>query len=82
MMQWLKLSLGGLALAAGLAAVASAQQSGIVTEFTPERVTELYFDAARQGRVDLLDELIKAGMRPDAHDHSGFTPLILAAYNG
>jgi ankyrin repeat protein len=49
---------------------------------SPEHVKELYFDAARAGRVDLLDGLIKAGMNPNEHDPRGFTPLILAAYNG
>jgi ankyrin repeat protein len=49
---------------------------------SPGHVKELYFDAARTGRVDLLDGLIKAGMNPNEHDPRGFTPLILAAYNG
>ena len=37
---------------------------------------------ARAGRVDLLDGLIRAGMNPNERDPRGFTPLILAAYNG
>jgi ankyrin repeat protein len=48
----------------------------------PSGFKELYFDAARAGRIDLLDGLIKAGLDPDARDPRGFTPLILAAYNG
>ncbi len=32
---------------------------------SPEHIKELYFDAARAGRVDLLDGLIKAGMSPN-----------------
>jgi uncharacterized protein len=42
----------------------------------------LYFDAAREGRADLLAGLIKSGMGVDVRDSSGFTALILAAYDG
>src|ERR1700721_3017113 len=45
-------------------------------------IKEIYVDAARQGRDDLLDGLIKSGMKPDERDPHGYTALILAAYNG
>jgi ankyrin repeat protein len=47
-----------------------------------ERRQELLFEAARLGRVDLIDPLLKAGADIDGTDKRGFTPLILAAYNG
>ena len=49
---------------------------------SPERRQELLFEAARLGRVDLIEPLMKAGANINAHDARGFTPLILAAYNG
>jgi hypothetical protein len=87
-----KLSAVGLAFAVGLSPVgfqdalaraARPSPEQVSPEYvSPEHATELYFDAARSGRVDLLDGLIKAGMNPDERDPRGFTPLILAAYNG
>lgn len=47
-----------------------------------DHIKELFFDAARQGRDDLLDGLIQSGMKPDERDAKGYTALILAAYNG
>lgn len=49
---------------------------------SPERRQELLFDAARIGRVDMIEPLITAGTNVDAYDQRGFTPLILAAYSG
>jgi len=49
---------------------------------TPERRQELLFDAARLGRSDMIAPLVKAGVDINATDARGFTPLILAAYNG
>lgn len=49
---------------------------------TPERRQELLFDAARLGRTDMIAPLVKAGVDINATDARGFTPLILAAYNG
>jgi uncharacterized protein len=45
-------------------------------------IKEIFFDAARAGRDDLLDGLIQSGMKPDERDAKGYTALILAAYNG
>src|SRR5882757_283193 len=61
---------------------AAAQETKSAASLSPDRVKELYFDAAREGRVDLLDGLIKDRMDVDLRDSRGFTPLILAAYNG
>src|SRR6266851_1648582 len=72
----------GFALAIGLSLVRFQGALAQSEAPSPEHIKELYFDAARTGRVDLLDGLIKAGMNPDEHDPRGFTPLILAAYNG
>lgn len=48
---------------------------------SPERRQELLFEAARLGRTDLIDALVKTGADVNARDARGFTPLILAAYN-
>lgn len=49
---------------------------------SPERRQQLLFEAARLGRSDMIDPLVKAGADINAYDGRGFTPLILAAYNG
>lgn len=49
---------------------------------TPERRQELLFEAARLGRVDMIAPLLQSGADIDGLDARGFTPLILAAYNG
>ncbi|MDO9452107.1 MAG: ankyrin repeat domain-containing protein [Stagnimonas sp.] len=41
-----------------------------------------FFDAARAGRTDMLQEFITAGYDLDTRDGKGYTALILAAYNG
>lgn len=41
-----------------------------------------FFDAARAGRTDMLQEFIAAGYNLDTRDGKGYTALILAAYNG
>ena len=48
----------------------------------PARIQELLFDAARLGRVDVLPALLIAGADIEARDPQGYTPLILASYNG
>ncbi len=49
---------------------------------SPERRQQLLFEAARLGRTDLIEPLVRAGADINAYDDRGFTPLILAAYNG
>jgi uncharacterized protein len=46
------------------------------------RLLEMFFEAARQDRDDLLDGLIRSGMNPDERDLRGNTALIIAAYYG
>jgi hypothetical protein len=48
----------------------------------PEHYKELYFDAARAGRIDLLGGMIADGAPVDEADSHGYTALILAAYDG
>jgi ankyrin repeat protein len=76
-----KRSAAGLAVAIGLSLVGFHDALAQSESLAPEHVKELYFDAARAGRVDLLDGMIKAGVNPNERDPHGFTPLILAAYN-
>ena len=45
-------------------------------------VQEMLFDAAASGRTDMIDALVQAGADVNGYDPRGFTPLILAAYNG
>jgi hypothetical protein len=70
--------LAALSLALALAVPSLAQAA----ETLQEHYRALYFDAAREGRADLLAGLIKSGMGVDVRDSSGFTALILAAYDG
>ena len=48
----------------------------------PHRIQELLFDAARLGRIDVIPALLLAGADIAARDSRGYTPLILASYNG
>lgn len=41
-----------------------------------------FFDAARAGRTDMLQEFITAGYDLNSRDGKGYTALILAAYHG
>lgn len=43
---------------------------------------ELLFDAAAMGRTDLIGALVNAGAGVNKRDPRGFTPIILASYNG
>ncbi|HEX3366064.1 ankyrin repeat domain-containing protein [Phenylobacterium sp.] len=65
----------GLALALVTAPLARAADPA------SDHVRTLYFEAARQGRTDLLAGLIRAGMPVDVRDSRGYTALILAAYD-
>ena len=50
--------------------------------FTHEQIEALYFDAAREGQDDLLEQFLDAGADPNRPDRRGYTPLILSSYNG
>lgn len=49
---------------------------------SPARLQELLFDAARMGREDVIPALVRAGADVEAQDDRGYTPLVLATYNG
>jgi len=49
---------------------------------TVERLHELWFDAARLGRNDMIPALLQAGVALDAIDAKGHDALILASYHG
>ncbi|MGC1302255.1 MAG: ankyrin repeat domain-containing protein [Caulobacteraceae bacterium] len=66
-------ALAGVLISPGLVRAADA---------VPAHYQELYFDAAREGRVDLLQGMVKDSMPIDAHNGQGYTALILAAYDG
>lgn len=47
-----------------------------------ERLVELWFDAARMGRDDVIPALLAAGVDIAVTDAKGYTALVLASYNG
>ena len=49
---------------------------------SPERLQELLHDACRAGRDDMVPALLQAGAQLEGEDERGFTPLVLASYNG
>src|SRR4051794_41134067 len=46
------------------------------------RTPEALGEAARWGRIDLVDDLLKAGLDVDQRDRNGITPLMYAASGG
>lgn len=65
-----------------LAAATAAAPVPAATLPPPERRQELLFEAAKLGRTDLIPLLVANGADVNAYEARGFTPLILAAYNG
>jgi ankyrin repeat protein len=49
---------------------------------TQAQLRELFFQAAREGRQDMLSEFVNASFDLNAQDEKGYTALILAAYHG
>lgn len=47
-----------------------------------ERLVELMFDAARTGRAEMIPALLQAGVDIEVTDAKGYTPLVIASYNG
>ena len=47
-----------------------------------ERLVELLFDAARMGREEMIPALLQAGVDIEVTDAKGYTPLVIASYNG
>lgn len=78
----LAMLLGAAPMAAPPATTSAAAPTAAAALPSPERRQELLFEAARLGRVDMIAPLLKAGADIDGTDKRGFTPLILAAYNG
>jgi ankyrin repeat protein len=55
----------------------------VTRELPPmERLVELWFDAARMGRDDVIPALLAAGVDIEVTDAKGYTALVLASYNG
>lgn len=48
--------------------------------FTDEQIAALFFDAAREGDLVILEQFIDAGIEINAADSRGHTALIVAAY--
>ncbi|WP_159980558.1 MULTISPECIES: ankyrin repeat domain-containing protein [unclassified Novosphingobium] len=64
---------------ASLLASAPAQATTLPPQ---ERRQELLFEAAKLGRTELIPLLVENGADVNGYQERGFTPLILAAYNG
>ncbi|MDO6695401.1 ankyrin repeat domain-containing protein [Aliiglaciecola sp. 3_MG-2023] len=47
-----------------------------------KQLKTLYFDAARNGDIELLQTFYKAGLSVNIANEKGYTALILSAYNG
>jgi hypothetical protein len=47
-----------------------------------ERLIALMFDACREGRDDVVPALLRAGVDIETTDARGYTPLVIASYNG
>jgi len=71
-----------LSLAAAVLMAATSAPAAPDALPSPERRQELLFEAARLGRSDIVEPLVRAGADIDGYDRRGFTPLILAAYSG
>jgi ankyrin repeat protein len=69
-----------LCMAASMAH-ASPSDTGSAAD-TQAQLRELFFQAARDGRQDMLSEFVNARFDLNAQDEKGYTALILAAYHG
>ena len=78
------LLMAALLLGSGAALAADGPLTDAVD--TPEAVRQqlrdYFFNAARFGDNEVLDEFIRAGYDLNSADDKGYTALILAAYNG
>lgn len=63
---------------------AEAELAGVAsdTEQVQSQLRDYFFNAARYGDNEILDEFIQAGYDLNTADDKGYTALILAAYNG
>jgi ankyrin repeat protein len=62
--------------------VAHATAAESVAPDTQAQLRTLFFQAARDGRQDMLSEFIDARFDLNVQDEKGYTALILAAYHG
>lgn len=58
------------------------QQRDAVQRVDPHLYDSQWFDAARAGRMDITDALLKAGFPVNSRTGSGYTALVLATYHG
>lgn len=58
------------------------QQHDAVQRVDPHLYDSQWFDAARAGRADITDALLKAGFPVNSRTGSGYTALVLATYHG
>ncbi|NWB90546.1 ankyrin repeat domain-containing protein [Pseudomonas agarici] len=61
---------------------AEALQTDSQQRVNPHIYDSQWFDAARAGRTDITDALLKAGFPVNARTGSGYTALVLATYHG
>ncbi|MEA9656997.1 ankyrin repeat domain-containing protein [Xanthomonas campestris] len=80
------LAWSALAMTANAASPAPVATKASAAAATPAQIkTQLqtyFFDAAREGRQDMLGEFIRSHYDLNTRDEKGYTALILAAYHG
>lgn len=80
------LAWSALAVTANAASPAPVAAKASTAAATPAQIkTQLqtyFFDAAREGRQDMLGEFIRSHYDLNTRDEKGYTALILAAYHG
>jgi hypothetical protein len=83
-MQGLFLLMAALLLGSGaaLAADGPLANAADTPEAVRQQLRDYFFNAARFGDNEVLDEFIRAGYDLNSADDKGYTALILAAYNG
>ena len=72
----------GLILAGRVHAAEPANADSVRTASERAQLRSTYFNAARQGRGDMMQEFINVHWDLDLQDDKGYTALILAAYHG
>lgn len=63
-------------------AIHATETRPVADNATRAQLRRYYFDAARQGRVEVMREFIAAQWDLNLQDDKGYTALILAAYHG
>jgi hypothetical protein len=63
-------------------ASASAADNTVAGHPTAALARAAFFDAARDGDLDMIQSLVKAGAPINSRDDKDYTALILAAYHG